>query len=53
MFDSSRIFGLERMFVEWFKDIVQPNMRGVKRGTIRTVMTSYTIADVFLAHLKG
>ncbi len=35
------------------KDIVQPKMRGVKMGTIRTVMTSYTIADVFLAHLKG
>ncbi len=30
------------------KDIVQPKKRGVKRGTIRTVMTSHTIADVFL-----
>ncbi len=30
-----------------FKDIVQPKKRGVKRGTIRTVLTSYTIADIF------
>ena len=31
-----------------FKDIVQPKKRGVERGTIRTVLTSYTIADIFL-----
>ncbi len=30
-----------------FKDIVQPKKRGVERGTIRTVLTSYTIADIF------
>jgi hypothetical protein len=30
-----------------FKDIVQPKKRGVKRGTIPTVMTSHSIADVF------
>jgi hypothetical protein len=30
-----------------FKGIVQPKKRGVERGTIRTVMTSHTIADVF------
>ncbi len=30
-----------------FKDIVQPKKRGVKRGTIRYVLTSYTIADIF------
>jgi hypothetical protein len=29
------------------KDIVQPKKRGVKRGTIRFVLTSYTIADIF------
>jgi hypothetical protein len=29
------------------KDIVQPKKRGVERGTIRTVLTSYTIADIF------
>jgi hypothetical protein len=29
------------------KDIVQPKKRGVKRGTIRYVLTSYTIADIF------
>jgi hypothetical protein len=29
------------------KDIVQPKMRGDERGTIRTVLTSYTIADIF------
>ena len=34
------------------KDIVQPKKRGVKRGTIRFVLTSYTIADIFLT-LKG
>ncbi len=36
-----------------FKDIVQPKKRGVKRGTIRFVLTSYTIADIFLTHVKG
>ncbi len=30
-----------------FKDIVQPNQRGVKRGTNRFASTSYTITDVF------
>jgi hypothetical protein len=30
-----------------FKDIVQPKKRGDERGTIRTVLTSYTIADIF------
>jgi hypothetical protein len=29
------------------KDIVQPKKRGVERGTIGTVLTSYTIADIF------
>ncbi len=29
------------------KDIVQPKKRGVKRGTIRFVLTSYTIAAIF------
>jgi len=29
-----------------FKDIVQPKKRGVRRGTIRFVLTSYTVADV-------
>ncbi len=33
--------------VSFFKDIVQPKKRGVKRGTIRYVLTSYTIADIF------
>jgi len=36
-----------------FKDIVQPKKRGVKRGTIRFVLTSYTIADIFLTYVKG
>ncbi len=36
-----------------FKDIVQPKKRGVKRGTIRFVLTSYTIADAFFDNLKG
>ncbi len=36
-----------------FKDIVQPKKRGVERGTIRTVLTSYTIADIFFEHSKG
>ncbi len=31
----------------FFKDIVQPKKRGVKRGTIRFVLTSYTIAAIF------
>ncbi len=35
------------------KDIVQPKKRGVKRGTIRTIMISHTIADIFLGALKG
>jgi hypothetical protein len=35
------------------KGIVQPKKKGVKRGTIGTVMTSHTIADSFLVHLKG
>jgi hypothetical protein len=35
------------------KDIVQPKKRGVKRGTIRFVLTSYTIADAFFVHVKG
>ncbi len=35
------------------KDIVQPKKRGVKRGTIRFVLTSYTIADVFFDKLDG
>ena len=30
-----------------FKGIVQPKKRGVKSGTIGTVLTSYTIADIF------
>jgi hypothetical protein len=34
-------------FSAHFKDIVQPKKRGVERGTIRTVLTSYTIADIF------
>ncbi len=34
------------------KGIVQPKKRGVKRGFIPTVMTSYTIADIFLEHFK-
>ncbi len=38
---------------ELFKDIVQPKKRGVKRGTIRFVLTSYTIADIFFDNLKG
>ena len=38
---------------KWFKDIVQPKKRGVKRGMNRFVSTSYTIADVFFEHLKG
>jgi hypothetical protein len=29
------------------KDIVQPKKRGVKRGIIRFVLTSYTITDIF------
>jgi hypothetical protein len=29
------------------KDIVQPKKRWVERGAIRTVLTSYTIADIF------
>jgi hypothetical protein len=38
----------------WYlKDIVQPKKRGVERGTIWTVLTSYTIADGFLEYLKG
>ncbi len=36
-----------------FKDVVQPKKRGVKMGIIWTVMTSHTIADIFLTHLKG
>jgi hypothetical protein len=36
-----------------FKDIVQPKKRGVKRGTIRFVLTSYTIADIFFDNLKA
>ncbi len=36
-----------------FKDIVQPKKRGVKRGIIRFVLTSYTIADIFLDTRKG
>ena len=36
-----------------FKDIVQPKKRGVKRGIIRFVLTSYTIADIFFDNLKG
>jgi len=43
--------------VKWYeyivKDIVQPKKRGVKRGTIRFVLTSYTIADIFFDNLKG
>ncbi len=39
--------------VKSFKDNVQPKKRGVQRGTIPTVMTSHTIADVFQVHLKG
>jgi hypothetical protein len=35
------------IFDDGFKDIVQPKKRGVKRGTIRFVLTSYTIADIF------
>jgi hypothetical protein len=34
------------------KGIVQPKKRGVKRGTFRTVLTFYTIADIFFEHLK-
>jgi hypothetical protein len=29
------------------EDIVQPKKRGVKRGTIGTSLTSYTITDIF------
>ncbi len=39
--------------LECLKDIVQPKKRGVERGTIRTVLISYTIADIFFKHLKG
>jgi hypothetical protein len=39
--------------VQELKDIVQPEKRGVKRGTIRFVLTSYTIADGFFQHVKG
>ncbi len=35
------------------KDIVQPKKRGVERGTIRTILTSYTIADIFQTQVKG
>jgi hypothetical protein len=35
------------------KDIVQPKKRGVERDTIRTILTSYTIVDIFFEHLKG
>jgi hypothetical protein len=37
----------------FLKDIVQPKKMGVERGTIQTVLTSYTIADIFFEHLKG
>jgi hypothetical protein len=36
-----------RLDLKYIKDIVQPKKRGVERGTIRTVLTSYTIADIF------
>ncbi len=36
----------------WLLQKVKPKKRGVKRDTIRTVLTSYTIADIFLT-LKG
>jgi hypothetical protein len=39
--------GPQLSFLGSFKDIVQPKKRGVERGTIRTVLTSYTIADIF------
>ncbi len=35
------------LLMEKIKDIVQPKKRGVERGTIRTVLASYTIADNF------
>jgi hypothetical protein len=35
------------------KDIVQPKKRGVKIGTNRFALTSYTIANIFFVHLKG
>jgi hypothetical protein len=38
---------LKMQLFYYLKDIVQPKKRGVKRGTIPTVMTSHTIADVF------
>ncbi len=40
-------------YQEIFKDFVQPKKRGVERGTIRTVLRSYTIADIFLDTRKG
>jgi hypothetical protein len=35
------------------KGIVQPEKRGVERGTIRTISTSYTINKVFQVNYKG
>jgi hypothetical protein len=40
-------FTHDNLLIIEIKDIVQPKKRGVKRGTIRTVLTSYTIADIF------
>jgi hypothetical protein len=42
---ASSISIIEKKF--GIKDIVQPKKRGDERGTIRTVLTSYTIADIF------
>jgi hypothetical protein len=44
---SVYIFLLHTMDLLTIKDIVQPKKRGVKRGTIPFVLTSYTIADIF------
>ncbi len=34
------------------KGIVQPEKRGVERGTVRTISTSYTINKVFQVNFK-
>jgi hypothetical protein len=44
---SKNHFKLARGTADYFKGIVNPQMRVVESGTNRTVMTSQTIADVF------
>jgi hypothetical protein len=46
--DSTNRFKLAIGKAGYFKGIVNPQMRVVKNGTNRTVMTTHTIADVFL-----